>query len=145
MDHQSQETLYIPQRSRIVAENFSAFLTATSVSEIDLHQLLLDLNIETSFEEKILTVPDLDAFAASEFSGGQQQRLNIGVKLQSSIDIFLLDEPTSEQDNLLSQKSQTKLIICVTHDIKLLEVADFVFELTKNGDRLQFNPKNFEE
>ena len=153
VDHQSQETLYIPQRSRIVAENFSAFLTATSVSEIDLHQLLLDLNIETSFEEKILTVPDLDAFAASEFSGGQQQRLNIGVKLQSSIDIFFFFFSTSEQDvsrsqvliNLLSQKSQTKLIICVTHDIKLLEVADFVFELTKNGDRLQFNPKNFEE
>lgn len=91
-------------------------------------QLLNDLGIE-DLKEKF---PD-------ELSGGQRQRVAIGKSIYNDPTLILADEPTASLDTekafevteILAEeaKSKDKAIVMVTHDERLLEKCDRVFQM----------------
>lgn len=95
----------------------------------------------TSFVESI---PDkLEYFIdenGKELSGGQKQKICLARALLRNSNCYILDEPTSALDcessavitNTLIKLSKTKLLICITHDPKLMKKSDKIF-LIKNG------------
>ncbi|MGL4589551.1 MAG: ABC transporter ATP-binding protein [Mycoplasmatales bacterium] len=91
-------------------------------------QVLRDLKIYSLRDKKI-----------SELSGGQKQRVVIARELCKNPSIIVADEPTSALDKesaktimkILRELSKTKIVIVVTHDEKLIENKDTVFEINK--------------
>lgn len=74
-----------------------------------------------------------------EISGGQKQRVAIAKALYNDPTLILADEPTASLDtdrafevvDILSKesKSKNKAIVMVTHDLRLIEKCDRVFEM----------------
>jgi putative ABC transport system ATP-binding protein len=99
-----------------------------NLSATDLASLLAKLGI-TELQNKY----------PAELSGGQKQRVAIARALYTDPAIILADEPTAALDServkevgqLLADlaKSQNKAIVVVTHDLRLREYADQVYEL----------------
>lgn len=74
---------------------------------------------------------------SSNFSGGEKQKISLVRALVQKKNILLLDEPTSAMDDksvkkfaeyLLSIKAH-RIIIVVTHDIKIMDIADEIINL----------------
>ncbi len=75
----------------------------------------------------------------SELSGGEQQRVAIARALASRADIIFADEPTGNLDTKNGQKilslfletvtAQNKTFIIITHDMKVAEMMDVIYEL----------------
>jgi len=86
-----------------------------------------------------LGIADLTHKYPSELSGGQTQRVAIARALYANPDIVLADEPTAALDSsrvevvgqLLHDlaKSQDKAIVVVTHDLRLRDFADHIYEI----------------
>ncbi|WP_334117026.1 ABC transporter ATP-binding protein [Ligilactobacillus sp.] len=86
-----------------------------------------------------LEISDLTAKYPNELSGGQMQRAAIARALYANPEIILADEPTAALDtprvnevgNLLGSLAhhQNKAVITVTHDLRLLDQADRVYDL----------------
>ena len=76
-----------------------------------------------------------------KLSGGQRQRISLARALISSPEILILDEPTSSLDkeseelifDSLKKISKFTTIILVTHDDKILSLADKIY-LIKDGN-----------
>lgn len=83
-----------------------------------------------------------------QLSGGERQRVAIGRALMNDPDLVLVDEPTAALDTALGRqvvqllarevKQRGKTGIMVTHDLRMVEYTDQVFEildghLTKAG------------
>ena len=79
-----------------------------------------------------------DAFPA-KLSGGQKQRVAIARALVAKPDLVLADEPTSALDKATGRqivdlmqalaKSQGSAILMVTHDNRILDIADRILEM----------------
>lgn len=86
-----------------------------------------------------LEISNLISKYPNELSGGQMQRAAIARALYANPEIILADEPTAALDtprvkkvgNLLSNLAhrQNKAVITVTHDLRLLDQADRVYDL----------------
>ncbi|WP_187291594.1 ABC transporter ATP-binding protein [Clostridium novyi] len=97
--------------------------------KLNLHEKIIDLKdqYDTIITEKI------------NFSGGEKQRLGIGLALAKDSPILILDEPTSALDklneskivNILKTLSKEKLIIIISHKTNTLKIADKVYFLKK--------------
>ena len=86
-----------------------------------------------------LEISNLISKYPNELSGGQMQRAAIARALYANPEIILADDPTAALDpprvqevgNLLSNLAhrQNKAVITVTHDLRLLDQADRVYDL----------------
>lgn len=75
----------------------------------------------------------------AELSGGERQRVAIGRALMNDPDLILVDEPTAALDTKLGRqvvellareiKQRGKTGIMVTHDLRMVEYTDRVFEI----------------
>lgn len=73
---------------------------------------------------------------STNLSGGEKQKLSIIKSLIKNPDILILDEPTSALDNesiwilkvVLKEVCSEKIVIIVTHDYTLLDIADCVID-----------------
>ena len=74
-----------------------------------------------------------------QLSGGERQRVAIGRALMNDPDLVLVDEPTAALDTAMGQqvvellrrevKSRGKTGIMVTHDLRMVDYTDRVFEI----------------
>ncbi|SMS15498.1 ABC transporter ATP-binding protein [Levilactobacillus zymae] len=99
-----------------------------NLSAADLTKLLADLGIDKVVNQY-----------PAELSGGQSQRVAIARALYQNPAIILADEPTAALDServkvvgaLLQRlaREQNKAIVVVTHDLRLRDFADHVYQL----------------
>jgi len=103
-------------------------------------QQLTDLLNQLGIEQALHQYP-------SELSGGQSQRVAIARALYQDPAIILADEPTAALDSqrvkvvggLLQQlaKDRNKAVVVVTHDLRLREFADHIYQLMDGELRLE--------
>lgn len=120
------------------AHNLLTFLTAKQNvrMSLELHERFLDQNID-ALSVSILKAVGLEHRAdyyADSLSGGQKQRVAIARALVSQPKIVLADEPTAALDKksgrdvveMMQQlaKQQNCTILLVTHDNRILDIAD---------------------
>jgi len=99
-----------------------------NLSDQSLHQLLDDLDIRSLVNKY-----------PNELSGGQKQRVAIARALFTDPEYILADEPTAALDTERSMAVMSllkdlahkhdKMIIVVTHDMRLKELADKVYQI----------------
>lgn len=100
-------------------------------------------NLSSAELERLLThleIAELKDKYPNELSGGQSQRAAIARALYTDPEIVLADEPTAALDSQrvkkvgtilqVLAKQQNKAVITVTHDLRLIEQADKIYELT---------------
>lgn len=99
-----------------------------NISAAEFDQLLTELKVKKLLHQY-----------PGELSGGQNQRVAIARALYTDPQIVLADEPTAALDSSLVKvvgqlfknmaKEKGKAVIVVTHDLRLREFADHVYEL----------------
>lgn len=108
-------------------------------------------NLSSAKLERLLAhleIAELKDKYPNELSGGQSQRAAIARALYTDPEIILADEPTAALDSQrvkkvgtilqVLAKQQNKAVITVTHDLRLIEQADKIYELT-DGQLVQKN------
>ncbi|ABJ56668.1 ABC transporter ATP-binding protein [Oenococcus oeni] len=96
---------------------------------------------------KKLGIEELQEKYPGELSGGQNQRAAIARALYTNPSIILADEPTAslDSDNVKEvgslfkslAKEQHKSIVVVTHDLRLVDFADKIYEILDGRMKLK--------
>jgi putative ABC transport system ATP-binding protein len=120
------------------AHNLLAFLTAKQNvrMSLELHDRFLDQDIDAISTAMLQTVGLAERvdYYAENLSGGQKQRVAIARALVSHPKVVLADEPTAALDKKSGRdaveimqklaKEQNCTILLVTHDNRILDIAD---------------------
>lgn len=134
----AQGIALIPQKPEIFASTVLENITLGVEYSDELIQEALAISC---FEDTVLALKDgLETRLGEDgmtLSGGQQQRLALARGLLACIgkDIILADEPTSSLDAQtarkvfqgLIDKFRDKTVICIVHDLHMLELFDTIF------------------
>ena len=127
-----QDFLLIPELT--AKENVQIALDLAGKKEDEYENKVISLLKLVGLEERIDHFPE-------QLSGGQQQRVALARALVNDPTIILADEPTGNLDTKTGEKiisifkdlaSDGKIVLMVTHDVKLAHAANKVFVL-KNG------------
>ena len=111
--------IYLKKQKKISYK--SQVLRKVEIEKVD-QQLLKELNIKKK----------------SSYSGGELQKLNLGLCLSKEADLYLIDEPSSYLDvserlkiaNLIRERLKDKEVIIVEHDLAILDyVSDKIYAL----------------
>ncbi|MCT0210308.1 MAG: ABC transporter [Cyanobium sp.] len=136
------------------AHNLLTFLTAKQNvrMSLELHEEMFDRDVDgtsVAMLEAVGLKQRVDYFADS-LSGGQKQRVAIARALVSQPKIVLADEPTAALDKKSGRdaveimqklaKEQGCTILMVTHDNRILDIADRIVYM--EDGRLASNPEN---
>lgn len=133
------------------AYNLIPYLTVNEqfqlVRKVKKNHNLTNLSLKALMKK--LDIAELQNKYPSELSGGQNQRVAIARALYTKPDIVLADEPTAALDServvevgkILQSlaREQNTAVIVVTHDLRLIDFADNVYqimdgEMTLNND-----------
>ncbi|WP_125568459.1 ABC transporter ATP-binding protein [Companilactobacillus insicii] len=135
------------------AYNLIPYLTVKEqfqlVKKVKKEHNLTNLSLEVLL--KRLDIEDLQNKYPGELSGGQNQRVAIARALYTRPDIVLADEPTAALDServvevgkilqTLAREQNTAVIV-VTHDLRLVEFADNVYQIMDGQMTLNNNMK----
>lgn len=124
------------------AHNLVPYLTLKEQFEL-VNRVKKTGNLSSADLERLLAhleIAELKDKYPNELSGGQSQRAAIARALYTDPEIILADEPTAALDSQrvkkvgtilqVLAKQQNKAVITVTHDLRLIEQADKIYELT---------------
>lgn len=122
------------------ASNLVPYLTVSQ--QLELTSRVAKKSFDKSTQKKIFTalgITKLRNKYPSDLSGGERQRAAIAKVLYGDPDLILADEPTASLDSkkafdvvkLLAKETheRNKATIIVTHDERLIEYCDRVFEM----------------
>ncbi|KRK79541.1 ABC transporter ATP-binding protein [Companilactobacillus nodensis] len=135
------------------AYNLIPYLTVKEqfqlVKKVKKEHNLTNLSLEALLRQ--LDIEELQNKYPGELSGGQNQRVAIARALYTRPDIVLADEPTAALDServaevgkifqTLAREKNTAVIV-VTHDLRLIEFADNVYQIMDGQMTLNNNMK----
>lgn len=113
-------------------EQLVMFQTKDNRNRINIDEMLLELEIEKCKSKY-----------PSKMSGGEKQRVAIARAFVNDPDIILADEPTASLDGArgrkvvemiqLEVKKHNKAAVMVTHDERVLDLADRIYYLENGG------------
>lgn len=127
-----------------IFQNFNLIEELSILDNLMLPWLYSDRKDYTYFRERAaglaaqFGIRDIETAKARTLSGGGQQRIAAARALLADPPVILADEPTGNLDSanaeivmdcLYRQKQRNRLVIVVTHDERLLPLADAVTEL----------------
>ena len=141
---ESSSLIACPQRVSYVPQNPVLFAASVLENVIVPEEKMLEGDIMRA--NKILKELDLDEIVADvvqvsdlglSLSGGQRYRICIARAAFADRDVLVLDEPTASLDldtskvviDFLKNIARTKVIIVVSHDVRLIKSADVVIDL----------------
>ncbi len=141
--HKEREQLRLEQIGFVLqAHNLVPYLTLKEQFEL-VDRVKKTGNLSSADLERLLAhleIAELKDKYPNELSGGQSQRAAIARALYTDPEIILADEPTAALDSQrvkkvgtilqVLAKQQNKAVITVTHDLRLIEQADKIYELT---------------
>jgi ABC-type transport system involved in cytochrome bd biosynthesis fused ATPase/permease subunit len=139
---------YITQDCALFGSNLSENITLQSKDSKlpvkDLSQIISKLGLE-KLAKRSDDFSESDEIRSdkSNVSGGERQRISIARAMFFDRDLVLMDEPTSALDkdnlekvlNFIRASKGVKTILISTHSEELLELADYVLELS-NGNQV---------
>lgn len=154
----------IRQQSGYIFQNHNLIDSLTALQNVCMSLELENGSSESGRQEKAAAMLEAVGLAdhlyqkPGELSGGQRQRVSIARALVREPKIILADEPTASLDKVSGQeavdilkklaKERGTTILLVSHDYRILHVADRVVELEDgiisngNGDPKAFHTKN---
>lgn|GEM_PF-2291605 len=134
----------VTQDLTFLYEAVSDNISITELSKEKTQEYIHLLNFEKYFNETSESRINAEGFVSNvdvnTLSLGEKQKLSIIKALAKDSDVILLDEPSSGLDeestrnlcSILEKEKQGKIIIIITHDMRLVELSDKQICIDKN-------------
>ena len=128
--------------------SFSMLTQSSYVPDETVGEYLLEAGIDNMITDEYLSLGDVGDIElitnkqCRELSGGEFRKLRLLRSLQKQATYLVLDEPTNDLDEKTCEKliqfikdnPRKQAIIIVTHDSRMLNVADIVMKMNGNGE-----------